>query len=145
MEDNPIIQCSIHYFLETLWGYKDRSVISRKDFNEAEIYKQLKALPRDTYCHLEESDDNNLVVVWRLKDWQSHYRKIAQDKQQAEVRVTEWNNKKETKSYLCDLIVKKMGELMRGPMSENFADEIIKTKNTAAVLMLGGDPSKIKW
>lgn len=141
----PIICRPANHFLEILWGYKDRSIISIKENHERETYEQLKGLPKDVYCHLEGPDDKGLVVVWRMKDWNSHYKALLLKKEESEIRVTQWNNGKETKAYLMKLIVAKMGPIMDGPMGENFANEILKTKNSAAVTMLGGDMSLIKW
>jgi hypothetical protein len=142
----PVICRPITHFCEIMWGYKDKAVLSIHLNAERELINQLYAVnPIDLYFHITPPDDKGLVVVWRMKDWLSDESKRRLEKEQAERRIVEYDNKKETKSYICELIIKNMGELMRGPMAENLADTIIKDKNIGMITMFGGTMDKIKW
>jgi len=142
-----IITESVRVYLERVWGYKDKCIISNVNPDDKNLLEQLRALQERCidFYHLQESQDSHIVIIWRRKDWEMEYTKHLQDKEKSERRIKEWDEMKEQVLYMTGLIIKFFGPELGPDIAPKLAEKVVKEKNKASALMFNADMNKLGW
>jgi hypothetical protein len=128
-------------FLELIWGYKDKSILSMD--KDSEIVSQLMNQPNEAIFHIEFRE--GLAVVWRAGDWESDIRKHQLEKENAEIRLREHDNRKETFVYLRSLVLEKLGEMAGEMLADSIVTKIMEKKNVTMAKGFGAEEEKLRW
>lgn len=137
-----MISLTLDQYLARLWGYKDKSVLSRR--TDASEIQQLEAHINEAIFHLEYQP-GDIVVVWRAADWAIDIKRYQLQKAESEKRIREHDAKKECIAYLESLIVQKLGDLVGAQMAPGLAREIVEKKQTQTALMFGAMKERLVW
>lgn len=134
---------NIKTYLERVWGYKDKTILSNSNEDDRSLLAQLQNLQSNylEYYHIQEGE--RLTVVWRKKDWDLEYQKWLQDKDKSEKRITEWNEQKANILYMTECIVK-FDEAF-ADLAPTLAKKIVEEKNKPGALMFNASLKRLKW
>ena len=76
----PFLQgVSAAFFLETAWGYKDKTVFKKKDWT----VEDLELIAQE--AHIQELE-GDILVFWRKKDWQTSQDNYRRQKEASTAR-----------------------------------------------------------
>ena len=128
-------------FLELIWGYKDKTNLDAT--KDSEIISQLQAQPNEAIFHIELRE--GLAVIWRAGDWESDIRRHQLEKENAEIRVSEHNNRKETFDYLRKLVLEKLGDMAGEMLADSIVTKIMEKKNITMAKGFGAEEDKLRW
>lgn len=137
----PITIQETSKFLEYLWGYKDKSILN--SIKDDEIILQLEQQPNEAIFHVEKRGE--ITVIWRAADWQLDLIKWTKEKEAAETRILEHDNRKETFLYLRQLALAHFGELAGEMLADSLVTKIMEKRDIKMATMLGADLERLKW